>query len=551
MSNVDYDLVKRQFATQLSTLGQNAEPSLIRYIAGELGIGNDLAERLVADLCEQPSKPRVHAQTKIEPTNAAAAETEKAPEPAAPFLLIRLGEDLRPGAHLSPEFHLIHSSWDGDAQVETMLHGALDCHGWNNQPRLTKDQDGYWIFHQALALTFNGQPCPSGEYRLEFECHFRESPTQTSSSWRGWMHFRVFDHGNSGQTLEVVSDGQGLVNLHGLDLKRFNRVRFEARDNSLVNLQSFLTEIEKTAEPEAGGASQPSMAPVKLLRIPPKPVTTRPRSIRSARFDLPGERRILLFAQDSVILGRNRPDPASPEPTDIALRMLPRSAFHDSLTRNISKQHLAVTVRDSKVTLQDPRRTESRDLFPARVNRLPLNESVRLPHVNRPISYTTIFGDALTSSDRPPQLGLEIHTFDEPEIAHEIRQRFQVFSPCDGKQEPWLREQAGLDALLIERAANTDELNRKEAYLLVLGAVLIGSDAGCPIRISHPRVREQHAVLSHWNGHFLVMPVGEAPVVCGNKRLAPGECGSLYSGSVLRLADLELTLDKPLQLHLE
>ena len=61
---------------------------------------------------------------------------ERAADPV-PFLLIRLGEDVRPGAHLSPEFHVCYAGWDGDARVRAVIHGPLDRQGWSESPRLT------------------------------------------------------------------------------------------------------------------------------------------------------------------------------------------------------------------------------------------------------------------------------------------------------------------------------------------------------------------------------------------------------------------------------
>ena len=340
--------------------------------------------------------------------------------------------------------------------------------------------------------------------------------------------------------------------MHGLDLKRFNRLRFEARDNSLINLQSFLAAMEQATLEPSQQDSRPSMIPVKLRPQEDKiGVRAVPRPNRLAQLYLPSGRRVLLFAQDRVMLGRNRPHSAVDDPTDIALRMMPRSEFHDSLTRNISQQHLSVSVADGRVTLSDPRRADSRSRFPAFVNQAPLGDARSVPHSSRPITfYTTTLGERLSATEPPPQIGLEVQTFAEPDISREVLSRLPSPRHDSESQQAWLRELAGMDAVLMERTANSDKLNRLEAYLLVLGVVLIGRDERCPIRLDGPGVRDSHAVLCHWDGQFRVLPIEDADVRCGNRHLNRGECGTLTIGSTLRLGEVELRFDKPLQFGL-
>ena len=536
MSEAHYEslrqLLSQSLQAELAT-GKPPSADYIRTVATGLKASEEVILRLVTDLCAPES------------LNEVAVD-------AAPFLLIRLGEDLRPGAHLSPEFHLLHANWGGEVSVEATIHGPLDRQGWDDRPRLTDERGGYWIFHQALSLTVNGAPCSCGEYRLNFECRFHSSTDQSDSTWHGWIRFRVVDKGASEQTLEVVSDGQGLVNLHGLDLKRFNRLRFEARDNSLINLQSFLAAMEQATLEPSQQDSRPSMIPVKLRPQEDKiGVRAVPRPNRLAQLYLPSGRRVLLFAQDRVMLGRNRPHSAVDDPTDIALRMMPRSEFHDSLTRNISQQHLSVSVADGRVTLSDPRRADSRSRFPAFVNQAPLGDARSVPHSSRPITfYTTTLGERLSATEPPPQIGLEVQTFAEPDISREVLSRLPSPRHDSESQQAWLRELAGMDAVLMERTANSDKLNRLEAYLLVLGVVLIGRDERCPIRLDGPGVRDSHAVLCHWDGQFRVLPIEDADVRCGNRHLNRGECGTLTIGSTLRLGEVELRFDKPLQFGL-
>lgn len=466
-----------------------------------------------------------------------------------PFLLIRLGEDIRPGAHLSPEFHVCHSGWDGAAEVRAVLHGPLDRFGWNESPSLVRESSGYWIFHQSLSLTSDGRPCPSGEYRLEFDCRFTGSRQAYDSQWTGWMRFCVRD-GSAGQTLEVESDGQGLVNLHGLNLKNFATIKFKAGANSLVNLQSFLSDLSD----ETGGASpsatagQPTMIPVELRRVADEGFQTVERPVQSARIDLPSGRRILLFAQNQVILGRNRPGGLDAEATDIALRMMPRSAGHDAITRNISRQHVVVTAENGHVTVSDPRRAETRSLYPSSLNGTPLKDPAAILIPNRPHRFATALG-AQGGSSRG--IGLDITSFSEPVYASrtqsvlERRRREHLDSPA------WGRDAARIDAVLIDRTANADEINGQESYLLVTGVVLIGSDSKCAIRLAGPGVLPEHALLCHWDGQFRLMAFPERDVAIDGRKIPPGQPQVIRPGCRVQCGQVEWTVGLPEQVGMD
>lgn len=499
---------------------------------------------------ETPSRSDSHSNGPGNPTAAtAAAESNH----SAPFLFVRLGEDLRPGVHLSPEFHVFFSGWDGDVHVEATIHGALDKTGWNEKPRITPETNGYSIFHQSLHLNYNGSPCPSGEYRLEFDCHFHSSRQHIDTRWRGWFHFCVHDQDNAGPVLEVVSDGHSLVNLHGLNLKQFSKLRFESRDHALVNLQSFLSEVEtEAARNSQSSASQSKMIPVALRPIVFDPPPPPALPVHQARFDLPDGRRLILLAQNKVILGRNRPNPhaAANELTDLALRMYPRSEALDGITQCISKQHLLVAVSENKIIIEDPRRADIREAYPATVNNSPLTVPVQIRHSDRLIKYQTRFSSTRPSDQPARQIGLQFQSFYEQQMSRTLLPQLEALTRGHPEAERWLRDAANLDAVLIERAGNPDALDGKEAYLMVLGVVFIGSEPRCPIRLTDPSVEGLHAALCHWDGQFRIFSMGNSAVRCDGRRVGPGQCGTLNSGKTLTIGDVELKLETASQFGL-
>lgn len=489
------------------------------------------------------------AELVAEVTDELWPATPSAPAEVVPFLLIRLGDDVRPGAHLSPEFHVCHSGWDGSAEVRALIHGPLDRRGWTDSPSLIRESAGYWVFHQSLSLTSKGRPCPSGEYRLEFECRFTGSQQAYDSQWTGWMRFCVRD-GSAGQTLEVESDGQGLVNLHGLNLKNFATIKFKAGANSLVNLQSFLSDLsDETGDASRPpGTGQPTMVPVELRPVADESFQPVERPVTAARIDLPSGRRILLFAQNRVILGRNRPGGLDAEATDIALRMMPRSPTHDAITRNISRQHVVVAAEDGQVTISDPRRTETRALYPSTLNNAPLKDVATILIPNRPHRFAT----ALGAQGGPARgIGLDITSFSEPVNASrtqavlERRRREHLESP------PWGRDAARIDAVLIDRTANADEINGQESYLLVMGVVLIGSDSKCPIRLAGTGVLPEHALLCHWDGQFRLMAFPNRDVTIDGRKIPAGQPHVIRPGCRVQCGQVEWTVGLPEQVGMD
>lgn len=546
----EYDVIKQLLEGRLRQgSAERPRADQVRYIAAQLGLNEDVIERLVADLAGTESAP---VQKESVPLNRGESPEVAEKQQAVPFLLVRLQDDLRPGLHVLPEFHVIFAGWDGHVRVKATIHGTLDKGQWNEEPTLFRETDGYSIFHQSLLLTYNGSHCPPGEYRLVFDCHFHNSRSLLDSHWHGWFHFSVHDQqGHSGPVLEVVSDGQSMVNLCGLNLKQFSKLRVESSDNAVFNLQSFLQEFEtEAAKSSENSTSQAKMIPVSLRpkevgwKRPPKP------PIQAGRFELPGGRRLLLLAQDRLMLGRNRPDPHAANAndiTDLALRMYPRSETLDSITQCISKQHLCISTSDNKITLEDPRRSDMREAYVASVNNSPLLAPVSIRHSDRPIKYVTRFGTTRQSDQPPRQIGLELHSYFEFDMSRELLPQLKFLTRDKPDHQRWLRDAANLDAVLIERAGNPDELDGKEAYLMVLGVVFIGSEPRCPIRLTDPSVDGLHAALCHWDGQFHVFPTSDGEVRCEGRRISPGQFGTVYLGETLKIGNVEMTLQKPMQ----
>ena len=444
------------------------------------------------------------------PTEVAAT----VPQEATPFLLIHLTKNPRPGDQLTPECHIRYAGWDSQVLVRPRVVGQLD--ELPEPPRIDSvaSASGHWIFHQPISLKKDGEHCQTGEYVIHFDCHFhKDAGGKFDSEWTGWVKFRVYDDRNN-QVLEIESEGHGKINLNGVDLHRFATVKFKAGEWGCVNAQQFREDLCRETSQSTDFASQTSVVLIQLYpkASPPPPM----RSNTVARIDLPSDRRIVLFAQEELILGRNRPDPLATEyRTDVALRMLPRTEDNNSISEKISRVHLKISACKGQVEFFDPRDIAQRSAKPATLDghSLPATPISLLP--GRPYHYESTLGSL-------EQIGLDIIAIRDEQAADHLQEPLDRI-PRRRNSSTWKRDSSHLDALLIERSGFSDDSNGREAYLMLMGAVLIGSAPHCAIRISGPGVQPEHAALVHWDGQFRLMSWGRAPVTCDQQELKPGQ----------------------------
>ena len=540
MAGFEYSQCKQFVELQIEACSPGVDREIfIRDIANRGGFA-EFADRLVVELINPL------------PTPAVAQPSTPVVEP---FMLFCLSDRVRAGEQLSPECHVVYEGWDGTVEVSALLSEALDRRNWDPNPTITSFYDSNrWRFNETLQLTRDNNDAPSGEYLIAFTCHFTASQLNQDSWWYGTFKFRVT--GEKSGELVISSEGNSVVNLAGnLDslLRKFHTIRIDGSENALINIQSFESALREQSTEECGEASK--LMTIKLVRIkPPVPLEEWeriPRKCLAGRLDLPNDRRVLVYAKNHVIMGSNRPN-SDDGHTDIALRLFPRSETRDALTRLISRQHLEVTALKGQIQLRDPRGDSSRDAVSALANRTPLTESRSFPHTMLAINYTTSFGSRLSGSDEVPQLGLRIQSFQHaPGAVKRNQEKLEAILGQRDFQQSWLRKESELDAVLIERVHTCDELNGREAYLLVMGCVLIGSDHDCLLRIEHPSIRPDHAILCHWDGQFRILPIEDALVVCDDQPIHPGRIGTVKARTTLQLGDLKLKFDDPVQFGLE
>lgn len=564
-----YDSVREFVRQQLSSgTATNERPDeVIRSFAGNLGLAPEMTDRLVADLA-RPEEPRVPQMRGVAADSAPLGSSslgngqEKSEDP---FILIDLGQNQRPGAHLTAMFHVFWPGYAGKAHVSTQISSALKQPDWKQRPSLHREAPGYWSFHNSFFLRHQHENDHAyGEYFIEVTCRFPDVSSNTCECWRATLRFEVVGADSDSSQLEIVADGQGLINLHGLNLTDYARVRMELRGNSLVNMQSFQDQLEKQAKALPSAGTRKSVKPIRMKPLPdgiesdegaaPLPVGT---PAARARLDLPGGRRLLLLAQETAVFGRSRTGVSSNTPgtaaTDVTLAFLPRTAERDRCTRGISRNHLAVRVGYRQLELRDPREAAPAADCPAFVDGTPLAKTFTRLLPSPPLHYATRFyGTPDPSQSGGAELQLEFHTLaqDGPAWTAQTTLQHLHHTQLPSPTQRWLRDRTGVDVVRVERTNNPDELNGVEAYLLVMGIVLIGSDEDCAVRLTGSGVRPHHAALAHWGGAFWCLPIGDAPVRLDGRPLKPQSAAPLATSSSLQVGESRIAVGEFEQCHL-
>jgi hypothetical protein len=575
------------FSDVLSFLKQHlgaeaGNESVVRDFARKLGYPDELADRLVAALAptarpdlsfRDGSEPLAASRTAIPPHSLHAASPSHGSTLGSgevsgedPFALIDLGQNIRPGAHVTAMFHLFKPGHDGHVDVAAQISKALLHPHWEEGPVMLPEAPGYWVFYNPFHLRHaDANDLAGGSYLIKLEAKFT-TRDGSSSRWWACLLFHVSETKGGATEVEIVADGTSLINLHGLDLNRFAKVTMRAEGNSLVNFQSFLEQLEKETEKAPAVTTRESVKPIRMkpmgreVRSAPlpapriEPLRETPAEVSlpappamplsRARLDLPDGRRLLLLPQESLMFGRLRTGrlDAGSQANDVTLRFLPSNPDRDRLTEMVSRNQLSIRAEAGRIVFRDPRSAGSAATCRATIDGTPLHGEAAYSVTTSCLRYDVRLGASGQARTAATALQLEIHT-QTYDAAAQAAERTLTAMPSGRFPSPgqrWLRERAGIDAVRIERANNPDDLNGWETYVLLAGALVVGSGDDCAARLAGSGILSQHAALVHWGGAFWCVPLEGATVHCDGRIFRAGEAASLTAGTTLRLGDCEL-----------
>lgn len=401
-----------------------------------------------------------------------------APRPAPPRLNVDLGSVFEVGCAAHFEFHLICPGYRDKPKVSARLR-LLDQDDWKEAPELSTEEPGYWIFAENFLLTKGGRPCPPGTYAIELAAEFRTAPEDSLGRFlRASLKIQVHAP-NSGaeRTLEIDGEGLSIINLQGHDLRGFSHVKLKGGDKSVVNLHQGASHADSSS---ANSPTTPSAGSLRYVELPLKQDFDRTDSgVRACgvasgastgcrlMLKFPDGRRTLIYAQDSLRLGRNRD-----RGNDVVLRCLPRNPENDRTSLSISKSHCRIGLTREGVVVGDLGSSTGTTLDRQRLNG------------ERPQPLSSQYDGQTHLLTLADNFELGVRLFSTPAAHQDPRLQVSPETYTEAVRcripETWSTAAAsGIEAVRIERRSNLPA----EEYVLLFRQAWLGSTDDCAIRL--------------------------------------------------------------------
>ena len=386
------------------------------------------------------------------------------------------------GMRCIPEFLLICGDGYSEAELDVKfeLDQQLDCTAADCQPRLRRNEEGHWGFDFPFRLTTDGNLCAPGIYNLKLELEFAgldepELPAKLFCIVR--LKILSADAGKS--VLEIDSDDKALINLQGMNLRSFSKIKLKGSGSGIINILQSQTETSPEGELSDGGDVAQNITHTYPLLFDSDAIedelwtacSTRSRKqLRKACLQMSDGRNIVLLAQEQIKFGRNRD-------MDIVTRFLPRGADNDDKTRKLSRFHFVATFGDEGLEF--------------------INRSTSGIEINfdRVVDTWTLSGLGFSETTKislgdlfSGQLSMAIVSFSSDAYKSRYsygkeRRRIELFAESEHLRwnKLWrFGELLNLDAIRIERENNLTE----EEYVVVCQQALIGAaENKCSIHI--------------------------------------------------------------------
>jgi hypothetical protein len=448
------------------------------------------------------------------------------------------------GDRCCPEFLLVCGNDYSDAELDVKfdLDEQLDFMASHTEPTPNLNSEGHWIFRFPFNLTTGGEDCNPGIYNMKLELNFAglADPLLPTSLYCD-IRLTIPDADADERVLEIDSDDKSLVNLQGLNLNKFSKVKLKGSGSGLINiLQGQSDETDDEADDSADdGITQAYTLQVaskdEVNKLWQSTEITQRSQVEKACLSLPDGGNIILMAQHRIGFGRSRD-------RDIVVRFLPRSADNDAKSRNLSRLHCVATILDEGIEFQD------KSSSGIEVNLEPVRESFRLKPETFHAETELALGAMLSSKQLKLRLvPLESH----PHSAVYRKERRRLTSFANTSHLRWgklwsVAHQLKLDAIRIERDNNLNE----EQYIVICQQATIGSsDSKCAIVVKGtPKIA---ARLLYINRTFwLNKAVGNWEVSVDGHSLANNEMVPLSPEQEIDIDGIKITFAAHAQLHL-
>lgn len=464
------------------------------------------------------------------------------PTLAPPRFNVDLGSNFEVGHAAHFEFHLICPGYRDKPKVTAKLR-LLDQDTWEGAPSLSTEEPGYWIFGENFFLTKGGQPCPPGTYGIELAVEFRSAPANSLGRFlRASLKIQVHDpRSKPDRTLEIDGEGLSIINLQGHDLRGFSHVKLKGGDKSVVNLHRGAAEGPPQSEDSPSKPSAVDRYYQLPLKVDHDRTDDRPRlatsvptgpALNRLMFSFADGRRVLVFAQDCLRLGRNRD-----RGNDIVLRCVPRSPDHDRKSLNLSKEHCQIFLTPQGVCVRDLGTSLGTALNEQRLtSERPHPLAVEYDgHVQR-----LLLADSF-------ELALRLFAAPEAPSASRLQMCHELYAEAveSRVEETWEKAAAAaVEAVRIERRSNLPS----EEYVLLFRQAWLGTTDDCALRLPLTIRRTRAARVFYLGRRFWLERLDDSTAFSVDGR-EPSlrELWPLFPGQVLVLDGDEVRIGEAMQ----
>jgi len=448
------------------------------------------------------------------------------------------------GDRCSPEFLLVcgEDYSDGELDVKFDLDQQLDFMASDTEPTPRRNAEGHWIFRFPFNLTTNEVDCNPGTYYMKVELDFAglTDPILPTSLYCD-IRLTIPDDDAEERVLEIDSDDKSLVNLQGLNLNKFSKVKLKGSGSGLINLlqgQSDETDDDADDSVDTGLTQAYTLqvsSNVEGNQLWQSTKITQRAQVEKACLSLPDGGNVILMAQHRIGFGRSRD-------RDIVVRFLPRSADNDAKSRNLSRLHCVATIIEDGIDFQD------KSASGIELNLEPVRESFMLKPETFHAETELALGAMLSAKQLKLRL-VPILSVNHSAVYRKERRRLTDFANVSHLRwgKLWsIADRLKLDAIRIERENNLNE----EQYVVICQQAMIGSsDSKCAIVVQGiPKIA---ARLLYINRSFwLNRAAGDWDVSVDGHSLASNEMVPLSLDQEINIDGIKMTFGSHSQLHL-
>lgn len=474
-----------------------------------------------------------------------AVQAMRSTDVALPHLLVDWKTLPSIGSQCTPSFLLVLSDAFKGLKPEVTLGFSphIDSAPGALRPELSKTQEGHYDWFFPFSLTQNDVNCRPGDYVLTILVRFRGATlANVPSRLKATVRLTVPDPDQSSgeQVLEIDADGKSIVNLQGMDLARFGRVKLTGSDAAIINALN--TVEQESAETGAEDNSNEPASVVHEYVLKPdyryefdsfhlSNLFQSGSRIKEATIQH-GERNFVLFTQRQLRVGRSRD-------ADLVTRFLPRSEENDTSSKKLSRVHVILEVGEDG--LQITNRSSSGFEWNLQSHTNDDRATLEKERLNEPCDLG--LGEILGS-----QLKLVVTPIANS-MSSGLIERVEEFADRQHlRTNPmWrLSKSNNWECIHIERENNLTE----EEYVILCRTILIGSSSKlCGIAI--PGLPTVAARLLHLNNMFYLSPYDEScEITIDGERIQANEQAALSTGQSIGINDVSLMFNEYSQLYM-